>query len=174
MLHKIVVATTSLEPSHLIFDHALMLAKATDAHLGILYVTDPDETDETSYMDSLNSLKPYMSGDESDPICYAGHLESLEPDVFGKLVVKATAEGVSTNCVHCFGDPERAISDFASAWNADLIVIGRRGVSSVAEFFLGSISNYTLHHAPCSVYVVQESPATNPEKSSEQTVQVPL
>ena len=158
MLHKILVATVSSESSHYVFDHALMLAKVMGARLGLLHVTDPDETNEDppSY---LASLKPYLSGDESEPCCYVGQFATFEPELFGALVSKATAEGVSTDCIHCFGDPERAINDFAEAWNADLIVMGRRGRSGMAEFFLSSVSNYTLHHAPCSVYIAH-TPST--------------
>lgn len=170
MIHKILVATTGSESSYYIFDQALLLAKAMGAHLGLLHVTDPDETNEDppAY---LESLKPYLSGDESEPRCYVGHFETLEPDLFGTLIGKATAEGVSTDCIHCFGDPERAISDFAEAWNADLIVVGRRGRSGMAEFFLGSVSNYTLHHAPCSVYVVHTPSPANLETSSEHAIE---
>ena len=162
MLHKILVATTSAEASHHVFEQALMLAKATGAHLGVLHVTDPDETAEDPPY--LKRLKPVLSGeDESEPYCYLGHFETSEPDRFGAMVAKATAAGVSTECVHCFGDPEVTISDFAKAWKADLIVVGRRGISGIAEFFLGSVSNYTLHHAPCSVYVVHKPSAANLE-----------
>lgn len=164
MLHKILVATTSSESSHHVFDHALMLAKATGAHLGLLHVTDSDEITEDlpSYLDGL---EPYLGGDGSDPFCYVGNFESPETNLFGLLVSKATAKGVSTDCIHCFGDPERAISDFAEVWNADLVVVGRRGRSGLTEFFLGSVSNYTLHHAPCSVYVVHTPSTANLETS---------
>jgi nucleotide-binding universal stress UspA family protein len=55
MLNKIVVATVNSESTSTIFDHALMLAKATGAHLGILYVTDSDEVNEDlpAYLESL-------------------------------------------------------------------------------------------------------------------------
>jgi nucleotide-binding universal stress UspA family protein len=43
----------------------------------------------------------------------------------------------------------------ARTWNADLIVIGRRGLRGLAEMFLGSVSNHVIHHAHCSVLVVQ-------------------
>jgi len=163
MLYKILVATTRSEASHHVFEQALMLAKATGAHLGLLHVTDPDETaeDPPAY---LTNLKPYMSGeDESDPYCYVGQFESFEPALFGAMVSQARAEGVSTDCIHCFGDPELAINDFAEVWKADLIVVGRRGRAGIAEFFLGSVSNYTLHHAPCSVYIVHTPSLANPE-----------
>jgi nucleotide-binding universal stress UspA family protein len=71
-------------------------------------------------------------------------------------VSKAKAAGISIDCIHCFGDPEAAINDFALVWKPSLIVLGRRRRSGIAEFFLGSVSNYTLHHAQCSIYVVQE------------------
>jgi nucleotide-binding universal stress UspA family protein len=167
MLKKILVGITSSDPNHYVFDQALMLAKVTGAHLGLLYVTDPDESDESSEREILKGLEPYLSGDESDPVCYAGHFETIELTLFGKLVARATGEGVSTDCIHCFGDPERAINDLASVWTADLIVLGRRGRSGMAEFFLGSVSNYTFHHAPCSVYVVHEASGTHSKNSSE-------
>ncbi|MEM9448172.1 MAG: universal stress protein [Cyanobacteria bacterium P01_E01_bin.6] len=43
----------------------------------------------------------------------------------------------------------------AQQWDADLIVIGRRGRQGLSEILLGSISNYVLHHASCMVLVVQ-------------------
>jgi len=55
------------------------------------------------------------------------------------------------------GDPGRWIRDLAHSWEADLIVLGRRGLTGVAEMFLGSVSNYIVHHVGCSVLVVQFS-----------------
>ena len=52
------------------------------------------------------------------------------------------------------GDPGREICAAAKQWDADLIVIGRRDRSSLEEFLLGSVSNYVMHHAPCSVLIV--------------------
>ncbi|MEA5469202.1 universal stress protein [Spirulina sp. 06S082] len=41
------------------------------------------------------------------------------------------------------------------SWQADLIAIGRCGHSGLTELFLGSVSNYVLYHAFCSVLIVQ-------------------
>jgi nucleotide-binding universal stress UspA family protein len=170
MLKKILVGITSSDPNHYVFDQALMLAKVTGAHLGLLYVTDPDESDESYERERLKGLEPYMSGDESEPVCYVEHSETVELTLFGRLVARTTSEGISTDCIHCFGDPERAINDLASVWTADLIVLGRRGRSGMAEFFLGSVSNYTFHNAPCSVYVVHETSGNNSKNSSEHEI----
>lgn len=39
-----------------------------------------------------------------------------------------------------------------------LLSIGSRGLDALDRFMLGSISNHAIHHAPCSVLVVKESP----------------
>jgi nucleotide-binding universal stress UspA family protein len=160
MFDKILVAIANPGSNAYIFEQALGLAKATGAELGIMHVTDPDET--TDEMPAyLSALEPYLSGeDESEPYCYIGNFESFEPHLFGAFISKVIAEGVKVNCIRCFGDPEQAINDFTVAWQPNLIVLGRRQRSGIAEFFLGSVSNYTLHHAQCSVYVVHE-PTTN-------------
>jgi nucleotide-binding universal stress UspA family protein len=54
------------------------------------------------------------------------------------------------------GDPGHSICESAQNWGADLIVLGRRGRTGFAEAFLGSVSNYVVHHASCSVFVIQE------------------
>jgi len=55
------------------------------------------------------------------------------------------------------GDPGHCICESAENWGADLIVLGRRGRTGFTEAFLGSVSNYVVHHASCSVLVIQEA-----------------
>ena len=56
-----------------------------------------------------------------------------------------------------FGDSGAMICKIAKNWSADLIVMGRNQKSALSEFFLGSTSNYVLHHAYCSVMVIQQT-----------------
>lgn len=39
-----------------------------------------------------------------------------------------------------------------------LLSIGSRGLDALDRFMLGSVSNHAIHHAPCSVLIVKESP----------------
>ena len=57
------------------------------------------------------------------------------------------------------GDPGHCICESAQNWGADLIVVGRRGRTGLTEAFLGSVSNYVVHHASCSVLVIQDGKA---------------
>ena len=51
------------------------------------------------------------------------------------------------------GDPAEAILDLAERINADLIVVGNKGVSGIRRFLLGSVAQKVVAHAPCGVLV---------------------
>ena len=41
--------------------------------------------------------------------------------------------------------------------NADLIVVGNKGMTGAKRFLLGSVPNRVSHHAPCSVLIIRTS-----------------
>jgi nucleotide-binding universal stress UspA family protein len=53
------------------------------------------------------------------------------------------------------GRPEHALVESARKDEADLIVVGHRGLSGVARVLLGSVSEYVAQHAPCSVLIAR-------------------
>jgi nucleotide-binding universal stress UspA family protein len=55
------------------------------------------------------------------------------------------------------GDPADAILDVAEEKDADLIVVGNRGMTGARRFLLGSVPNKVSHHAPCNVMIVRTS-----------------
>ena len=60
---------------------------------------------------------------------------------------------IFTELLH--GDPAFAILDAAARHQAQLVVIGSRGVKAIKRFLLGSVSEKVLVHAPCSVLIVR-------------------
>ena len=54
----------------------------------------------------------------------------------------------------CAGDIADEILDIAEAENADILVMGRRGLGRMREALLGSVSQKVLHHADCTVVIV--------------------
>ncbi len=57
------------------------------------------------------------------------------------------------------GDVRETIVDTAASWHADLIVLGSRGRSGLRRLLLGSVAEFVVRHAPCTVQVVRAAPA---------------
>lgn len=63
--------------------------------------------------------------------------------------------GVQTTCHPRRGDPADAIISVAEEVDAELIVVGNRGISATRRYLLGSVPGKVAHHAPCSVLIVR-------------------
>ena len=57
-----------------------------------------------------------------------------------------------------FGSPAEVLCEIATHLQADLIVVGNRGMQG-GRRFLGSVPNTVSHHAPCSVLIVDTASA---------------
>ncbi len=75
-------------------------------------------------------------------------------------------EGIDAICDVMQGHTGRRICEVAQDWQADLIVIGCRGLSGIKELLVGSVSYYVSHRAPCSVMVTR--PATEETSNTMQ------
>jgi nucleotide-binding universal stress UspA family protein len=53
------------------------------------------------------------------------------------------------------GQPAEVIIDVANQEQADLIVVGSRGLTGIKRYLLGSVSSKVSEHAPCSVMIVR-------------------
>jgi nucleotide-binding universal stress UspA family protein len=53
------------------------------------------------------------------------------------------------------GSPGPEIVEAAKDWPAELIVVGSRGLGPIKRLLLGSVANYVVNHAHCSVLVVR-------------------
>jgi nucleotide-binding universal stress UspA family protein len=67
----------------------------------------------------------------------------------------AEEAGVETETFARQGDPADAILDVAEEQNADLIIVGNKGMSGAKRFLLGSVPNKVSHHAPCAVMIIR-------------------
>jgi nucleotide-binding universal stress UspA family protein len=156
MYGKILAAMDSSANNKQVFDTAVSLAKANNASLMLLHVLSEEEVGSPTpilpsleYYPSLND-KSWQLYQEQRKTCAKQGLELLRSHQ-----EQAVAAGVSAEFTQLGGSPSRAICELARNWGADLIITGRRGRSGLSELFLGSVSNYVLHHAPCSVLIVQ-------------------
>jgi nucleotide-binding universal stress UspA family protein len=157
MLQRILVAVDNSTMGRQVFEEALALARATRANMMILHVLDPEEPGSPQIPMIYNTYS--MPLDEPTIKLYQQQWQEFEEQglkMLQSLADLATGAGVTTEFMQKTGSPTKAICTLADSWGADLIVIGRRGLSGIKEFFLGSVSNYVLHRAPCSVHIVHK------------------
>lgn len=157
MYQKVLVAMDTASNQQ-VFDAAVSLAKANNANLMLLHVLSEEEVGSPTPI--LPSLEYYPSLNDKNWELYQEQRKACAKQGLELLRLhqeQANAAGVSAEFTQLGGSPGRAICELARNWGADLIITGRRGRSGLSELFLGSVSNYVLHHAPCSVLVVQHS-----------------
>lgn len=53
------------------------------------------------------------------------------------------------------GSPRVTICHVAEEEKQDMIIIGSRGLGAIKRMLLGSVSEYVVRHAPCSVLIVR-------------------
>ena len=76
--------------------------------------------------------------------------------------IKGKTLKISTEIIQ--GSPREVIVDEAEKWNADLIVMGSRGLGAWNRLLLGSVSSGVVHHANCSVEIVRLPEAKEPNE----------
>jgi nucleotide-binding universal stress UspA family protein len=174
-INKILVALDRSELSKLVFEQALALAKVTQASLMLLHVLSAEE-EGSPYVPVPYSGFDYYSGVRAQSLevyqeqWNAFKRESLE--MLQSFCTQADIAGVTTEFTQNSGSPGRCICDVSRSWGADLIIMGRRGHSGLKELFLGSVSNYVLHHAPSSVHIVHLPVVVNKTEVAQQTQSV--
>lgn len=89
------------------------------------------------------------------PISYEKELFKKAKEFMKKAKVRCAQHGIEFNEKITDGHHVEEITGFAAEKNFDLIVIGARGLGSVKEVFLGSVSNGVLHKSKIPVLVVK-------------------
>lgn len=126
----IIAATDGSAAATVAVGKAAALAEAQDAELVLLYVRPP--------LDSREVFRPATIPD------LGAYLED----------VRARLSNVKVRTREEAGDPAETICDVAEQEGADVIVVGNRGTQGKRRWFLGSVPNAVVQHAPCSVYIV--------------------
>jgi len=106
-------------------------------------------------------MEPWAASPE-----YFEHLEKSVRDAAKGVIesalvkLKATADKslqISSEIIQ--GSPRQVIVEEAERWNADLVVMGSRGLGTWNRLLLGSVSNSVVHHVNCSVEIVRRPQA---------------
>ena len=69
---------------------------------------------------------------------------------------KASSEGATVHTIIETGKPDETVIDVADRFSCDTIVVGRSDRSSLDRLFLGSVSDYVIKNAQCTVILVSD------------------
>ncbi|MFC5402556.1 universal stress protein [Cohnella soli] len=76
-------------------------------------------------------------------------------DVIIDKIKEKTGDLPDVNVVILAGSPAEAIVDYANDGGVDLIVMGNRGLSSLREFMVGSVSHNVILHSSVPVMIIK-------------------
>lgn len=139
MFQKILVAVDASPAAKKAVACAQKLAKLTDAQVILVhaYPKIPDYLGEPSLSETIS--------------------RSLErgEEILNALSETFESEGIHVKHEILEGPPADAILRVAAVREVDLIIMGARGLGTVASLLLGSVSQKVLAHATCPVMIVR-------------------
>ncbi len=145
MFATIVVGTDGSETAGKAVEQAVELAAALKARLLVVSAFEP--VAPSRLREEAQQVPP-------DVQWMVNPREDVDATLGGAAQV-ADAHGVTAEPFARQGDPADAILDVAEEENADLIVVGNKGMTGAKRFLLGSVPNKVSHHAPCSVLIIR-------------------
>jgi len=172
MFKKLLVAVDEATTSKSLVAKAIALAEATEAQIMLLHVLDPEGGGVAIAPVYPGLAYPPLMAEQSVWEAYQAEYQAYEKRglaMLHRFADMARAEGLQTEFSQMPGSPGREICQRARGWQADLIIVGSHGRTGLSELFLGSVSNYVMHHAPCSVMVIHRQ-TLNPSTDAVETL----
>jgi nucleotide-binding universal stress UspA family protein len=140
MYKTVVVATDGSARAEKAVREAVDLAKAENARL--------------HFVAAYSAIERHWEQIQSSARVEQVDLAQVAENVVARCAKEAEEQGVEVDFEAQEGDPGEVILQVAERVDADLIVVGNKGMTGARRFFLGSVPNKVVHHAPCSVMVV--------------------
>ena len=145
MFRSIVVGTDGSPTAHEAVRQAAQLAKGLGAKVYIVSAYEP--VSEGRLQDERQQVP-------EDLQWMVNPLADVE-DALKEGADSLQGHGLDVETLARQGDPADAILDVAEEKDADLIVVGNKGMTGAKRFLLGSVPNKVSHHAPCSVMIIR-------------------
>jgi nucleotide-binding universal stress UspA family protein len=141
MFKTIVVGTDGSETASAAVDRAAELAALCGAKVHLV----------CAYRNPMNIAA--MAPETAAYVPSDADLKAHTKAVVDQAADQLRRRGVDVEAHACVGSAADAIITVAESQNADLVVVGSRGMTG-ARRLLGSVGNNVAHHAPCTVMIV--------------------
>lgn len=131
---KYLVGIDGSEWSERALARAVDLATKTKAEIEIVYVM------------SWSLLEPvFMEGQIEVPELRTAEENKAKKEVVEPLLTKYSDSGVAFNLEVQWGDPAHVLHKLAKRKHANMVFVGRKGRSRIADLFVGSVANKLAH-----------------------------
>ncbi|KAJ3311010.1 hypothetical protein HDU76_003228 [Blyttiomyces sp. JEL0837] len=108
---------------------------------------------------TINAADYSISGDFSTSVYsnkeWAETVEAsqrqVSHDLLRKLGNRVLDKGIACRAIALRGDAREEIAAKVQEIKADMLVVGSRGLGAIKRAFLGSVSDYLVHHCHCAV-----------------------
>ncbi|HEX6594057.1 MAG TPA: universal stress protein [Bacillota bacterium] len=139
MYKHILIAADGSDHSQRAAKDAIQIAKChPEASIEIVYVFDPNKAKS----EALSHWDAEYVGDQRKR-----RIKNVE-----KIVAQS---GISYKTTVLNGDPRHMLVDYANRNEADLVVVGSRGLNALQEMVLGSVSHKVAKRVHCPVLIVK-------------------
>lgn len=151
---RIVVGLDGSEGSRLALDCAIRLAGPLGSEVIAVGAVEPVPA---AY--AMDVVYPTPPPPEPD-------VEATRKELEDEWCAPLREAGIPYRAIALLGRPATGIIDVAEREHADMVVVGRRGLGSVTELLLGSVSHELSHHSPVPVLIVSSPRHRDAQKSS--------
>ncbi|WP_102348571.1 universal stress protein [Bacillus sp. Marseille-P3661] len=139
MYKKILLASDGSEHSLRAANQAIELAKCNpESVVVVAYVVDSSKA-KSEVLQNWNNLG----------------VTDTRKEKITKTEEKAKEAGITYEIKFLRGEPGPALVDFVNGNHFDLVVVGSRGLNSLQEMVLGSVSHKIAKRAQCPVLIVK-------------------
>jgi nucleotide-binding universal stress UspA family protein len=140
----VVVGTDGSETAQLAVRHAGKVAADNEARLVVVTAYEPQGDELVN-----------KEGQAPEDIRWAltDRVQAEELANKGRAIAKEQgATGIVAQAIP--GSPADVLLEAAQDFDADVIIVGSKGLTSSVRFVLGSVASSVSHHAPCDVLIV--------------------
>lgn len=134
------------------YDQSELSKRALETAITLAKQDERIEVNVVTVVNTQTTIYNYVNFD-TDPVRQAQLAEAKE--MLNEVKEKMSGLPNKVRTIIIEGSPAMSIVDFIVEENADLVVMGSRGLSGLKELFLGSVSHYVVQKSPCPVYIVK-------------------
>ncbi|CAG8558253.1 7663_t:CDS:2 [Scutellospora calospora] len=152
---KILIAYDNSDYSKAVFQYALdnILVPNKD-HVALATVVDEEQS--TWLLSHTSRAQNAENRKTNRRLSLTEHSEAS--DILKPLSEDLASKGITSNFYILKGDAKIQLVKLSEHAHVDLVIVGTRGLGLFKRNLLGSVSEYVVRHAECSVLVVKQKP----------------